>query len=172
MQPQHQTSPVQYHKGPLIPDRPYPRALAAQLMGRLSPGCGDWPHTHSGQVDWPVTGCLQKVLKHDSLNHRRILSSLFIQIHFFPPCARSVHSCLIHTQTQLFVYVEIFSNRASEGYTAGGKHWDLRWRVSVLSLLFVYISLLLPGDIWLMEEIWEHFPLIAVTPKVPVLDLC
>lgn len=67
---------------------------------------------------------------------------------FFSPCACSVHSCLIHTQAQLFVYAEIFSNRASEGYTAGGKHWDLRRRVSVLSLLFVYnISLLLPGDI-------------------------
>lgn len=163
---------VRHRKGPLIPDRPNPRVVAAQLIGRLSPGCGDWPHMHSGQVDWPVTRCLQKVLKHDSLNHRHILSSLFIQIDFFfSPCARSVHSCLIHTQAQLFVYAEIFSNRAGEGYTAGGKHWDLRWRVSVLSLLFVYnISLLRPGDIWLMEEIWENFCNSSNT-RVSVLDL-
>lgn len=44
------------------------------------------------------------------------------------------------TQPQLFVYVWIFSNRASEGYTAGGKHGVRRWSVGVLSLLFVYRS--------------------------------
>lgn len=45
-----------------------------------------------------------------------------------------------HTQPQLFVYAGIFSNRASEGYTAGGKHGVRRWSVGVLSLLFVYRS--------------------------------
>lgn len=36
----------------------------------------------------------------------------------------STRSWIMHTWPQLFVYVEIFSNRASEGYTAGGKHRD------------------------------------------------
>lgn len=56
------------------------------------------------------------------------------------PPMHSSHSQFRHTQPHLFVYAAIFSNRASERYTAGGKHGVRRWTVGVLSLLFVYRS--------------------------------
>lgn len=55
--------------------------------------------------------------------------SLFIQIKFVLP-AHTVRThasrARAHTQALLFVYAAIFSNRTGEGYTAGGKHRDLR----------------------------------------------
>lgn len=56
-----------------------------------------------------------------------------------PPCTAHAWSLHTHSHT-LFVYAVIFSNRASERYTAGGKHGVRRWSVGVLSLLFVYRS--------------------------------
>lgn len=85
----------------------------------------------------------------------------------------SAHSRFMHTQPQLFVYAGIFSNRAREGYTFGGKHGVPRWSVGVLSLLFVYRSFpcLSSGqrDKWWMETIWgrECFSFNRNTARVP-----
>lgn len=59
---------------------------------------------HSSHLDWLQTRCLQKVLKHDSLNHRRILSSTFIQIDFFlrVHAARTRASCT-HRRSCLYM---------------------------------------------------------------------
>lgn len=153
--------------------------VPSQLISGLSLGCGDWPHTHSSHGDWPVIQCLQEVLKHDSLNHTTFPPHPLcppLPIHtdwfFSSSSARCIHSCLMHTQAQLFVYAGIFSNSAGEGYTAGGKHWVLRWRVRVLSLLFVYsIFLLRPGHIWLMEGISRVFSFNSSNTRVSVPDL-
>lgn len=64
----------------------------------------------------------------------------FLVSNFVFSLMHSAHSWFVHTQPQLFVYLGIFLNRTSEGYTAGGKHWVWRWSVGVLSLLFVYRS--------------------------------
>lgn len=70
-----------------------------------------------------------------------------VDISFFPLRLVwvSQSSCTVHargpsTQPQLFVYVGIFSNTASQEYTAGGKHGVRRWSVSVPFLVFVYRS--------------------------------
>lgn len=151
---------VSLRKGPLsLADLIWENLLPGQLIGRLALGCGDWPQTRCSQPDWLLfTEGPQTWFPQSPTVFSPPYSSTLIPPLSPPLCAHSVHLCLMHTRAQLFVYVEIFSNRACEGYTAAGKHWVLRWRVSVLSLLFVYnISLLQRGDIWLMEEIWEYF---------------
>lgn len=106
--------------------------------------------------------------------------STIVDVFFFPPIClvfnfaltHSAHSRFMHTQPQLFVYAGIFSNRASEGYTAGGKHRARRWSAGVLSLLFVYRSSpcsLHAGEI---NDGWRQFqeestsPLIEIRPGV------
>lgn len=84
----------------------------------------------------------------------------------------SAHAQYKHTQPQLFVYAWIFSNTASEGYTAGGKHGVRRWSVGVLSLLFVYRSARCSlqareiHDRWRQFEEESTFPLIEIEPGV------
>lgn len=84
--------------------------------------------------------------------------------------SRFMHTQLMHTQPQLFVNVGIFSNRASEGYTAGGKHGVRRWSVGVLSLLFVYgnppcsLQAREINDGWRQFEEESTSPLIEIQP--------
>lgn len=134
---------VQHHKStpptPPILDYPNPTAKCGWLIGRLSLRRGVWPHMHSSQPDWLQTLCLQKKTNPQTWFPKSLtFSAVHFQPHWFVPLyACSVHSWLMHTQARLFVYAKIFSNRAGEGYTASGKHWNLRRRVSV-SLPLVY----------------------------------
>ena len=72
----------------------------------------------------------------------------------------------MHTQPQLFVYAGIFSNRASEGYTAGGKHEVGRWSAGVLSLLFVYRSSPCSPRAREINDGWRQFQEEATSPLI------
>lgn len=66
----------------------------------------------------------------------------------------------------MFVYAGIFSNRSSEGYTAGGKHRVRRWSVGVLSLLFVYRSSSCSLHAREINDGWRQFEEESTSPLI------
>lgn len=84
----------------------------------------------------------------------------------------AVCSQFLHTHPELFVYAGIFSNGASEGYTAADKHGLPRWSAAVLSLLFVYRSSVVSLQAREINDGWRQFeeestsPLIETKPGV------
>lgn len=104
-----------------------------------------------------------------------VLKHGFADCCLFPMCLNfdfalmhSARSWFMHTQPQLFVYAGIFSNRASEGYTAGGKHGVRRWSVGVLSLLFVYRSSPCALQAREINDGWRQFEEESTSPLIEI----